>query len=94
MLGRWPVLPFEATFGHCQHTQAIGRQRIDRRGDARLRCGVEVTQLDHGFGRTLGGHHLRAARWRCPHMRHRAQPRAQRVGLHQPPVAVQVLGLG
>ncbi len=86
--------PSKRTARHRQHAQPLGGQCVDGAGDARLLRIVEVAQIHHRFRRTLGGHRLGAV-GRCrPHMRHRAQLRAERVGLHQTPVVVQVFGVG
>ena len=94
VLGRRPILTFEATFGHRQHAQPVGGQRVGLPLDARPRRRVEVAQVDHRLRRPFGRDDVHCAFRRRPHMRHRAQLRAQRVGLHQAPVAMQVFGLG
>ena len=52
-----------------------------------------MAELEHGLGRALGGDatHMGLV---CPLVRHREQLRAERELVRQPPVGVQVLGVG
>ena len=67
---------------------------VDHAGDAGLLRIVQVAQIHHRFRCALCSDRLGSLASHRPHLRHRAQRRAERIGLHQPPVAVQVLGIG
>ena len=87
-----PCRSFELTSGHSENSQAVVGERIYRSSDTRLRRSVQMAQFNYSLRCTLGCHDLHSAFRGRPDMRHRTQRRAERVGLHQLPVTVDVLG--
>jgi hypothetical protein len=91
---RRPVLARERTPRHRQHAQARAASSSTTPATWALCASSRWHKSITASGAPFGGHGLGAIARRRPHVRHRAQRRAERIGLHQAPVAVQVFGVG